>query len=326
QLWLRQASDLLTLLVMLRSTIHTRIKGDAGLRRQRIAFVPVGLIGDEELLSPMFGDVKDFLREAQILFCDEQYDAVKPLVKRAEQLTRKIFAGFNLLGQAANTNAKSYVNYRTLEALAKTVSRSSSRLLPSLENDSMKIPDCLTCIGPFWMEDWSERKAEERFNFEGWRLDIQAGSSHLLGLLRQIYENFKLPPKLKRPAKELYKLLIREKDEARREYSTLQAMQTQNIVVGLPLDYPHFWREQLEEDTRFQELEDPEIWRSSLGRALISQGLVMPVVGQYQSFPWAAVVGYRLTAGLTTLFGDRYFMASNELNLLNTVLLEDEEE
>lgn len=325
RLWLRQASDLLTMLVMLRSTIHTRIKGDAGLRRQRIAFVPVGFIGDEELLNPMSNDVKDFLREAQIFICDEHPSEAKALVKRAEQLTRKIFADFDLTSQASDMNARSYVNYRTLEALVKTVSRSSSWLLPSLESDALKIPDCLTCIGPFWMEDWAERKTEERFSFEGWRADVQEGSRHLLGLLRQIYEDTGLPTKLKRPAKELHRLLIRQKDESVREYSTLQAMRTENIVVSLPFDYPHFWRKQLEEDARRQVLEEPETWRSALGRALTPQGLVMPVIPQYQEFPWAAVAGHRIFAQLETIFSDRYFMASSQLNLLNTILLEDEE-
>ncbi|HCF28705.1 MAG TPA: helicase [Cyanobacteria bacterium UBA11049] len=325
RLWLRQASDLLTLLVMLRSTIHTRIKGDAGLRKQRIAFVPVGFIGDQELLNSMSIDVNDFLGEAKIYICDEHPSEAKAIVKKAEQLTRKIFAYFNLTGQASEMNAQSYVDYRTLEALVKTVSRSSSRLLPSLENDALKIPDSLTCIGPFWLEDWGERKTEERFSFEGWRSDIQQGSRHLLGLLRQIYEDARFPTKLKRPAKELHKLLIREKNESVREYSTLQAMRTENIVVSLPFDYPHFWREQLEEDARQQVLEEPETWRSALGRALTPQGLVMPVVAQYQAFPWAAVAGHRIFAQLETLFSDRYFMASNELNLLNTILLEDED-
>lgn len=172
--------------------------------------------------------------------------------------------GVTLTGQASNMNASSYVNYRTLEALVKTVSRSSSWLLPSLESDALKIPDCLTCIGPFWMEDWGERKAEERFSFEGWRADVQEGSSHLLGLLRQIYEDTGFPTKLKHPAKELHRLLIREKDESVREYSTLQAMKTENIVVSLPFDYPHFWREQLEEDARQQVLEEPDTWKSAL--------------------------------------------------------------
>ena len=65
------------------------------------------------------------------------------------------------------------------------------------------IPEYLTCIGPFWIEDWSERKIEERFNFENWRRDIQENSKQLLGLLQIIYydNNKVFPPKLKRPAK-----------------------------------------------------------------------------------------------------------------------------
>ncbi len=268
RLWLRQASDLLTLLVMLRSTIYTRIKGDAGLKRQRIAFVPVGLIGDEELLNLMFDDLRNFLREAQIFIWDEQPDAAKALVKKAEQLAWKIFADFNLTGHSTTTTAKSYTNYRTLEALVKTVSRPSSRLLPSMESEVLTIPDCLTCIGPLWMEDWGERKIQERFSFAGWRGDMQEGIYHLLGLLHAIYEDNRFPPKLKRPAKELHKILIREREESAREYSTLQAMQTQNVVVGLPLDYAHFWSEQSDADTCPQNLEDPETWRTALGRAL----------------------------------------------------------
>lgn len=63
--WLRQSLDVITLLVMLRSTIHTRIKGDAGLR-QRLALVPVGAVGTEELVSIMSQHVTNFLKEAEV--------------------------------------------------------------------------------------------------------------------------------------------------------------------------------------------------------------------------------------------------------------------
>ncbi|MHC5729946.1 MAG: helicase-related protein, partial [Nostoc sp.] len=78
--WLRQSSDLLTLLVMLRSTIHTRIKGDAGLNKNRIAFVPVGSVGDEELLRLMSDDVLDFLREAKVFIRDSHSQESKSIV------------------------------------------------------------------------------------------------------------------------------------------------------------------------------------------------------------------------------------------------------
>ena len=51
------------------------------------------------------------------------------------------------------------------------------------------------------------------------------------------------------------------------EYSTLQALRTKNIVVALPLDYPHFWNEHSEDNIRQQELEDPLTWRNALGRS-----------------------------------------------------------
>ncbi|MGB3491232.1 MAG: hypothetical protein WBA57_00785 [Elainellaceae cyanobacterium] len=50
----------------------------------------------------------------------------------------------------------------------------------------------------------------------------------------------------------------------------------------------------------------------------------MPVVPKYQEFPWAAVVGQRILNQLALTFDNRYFMTSSELNLLNTLLLEDD--
>ncbi|BAY77229.1 helicase domain-containing protein [Nostoc linckia NIES-25] len=326
RLWLRQSSDLLTLLVMLRSTIHTRIKGDAGLNKNRIAFVPVGSVGDEELLRLMSDDLLDFLREAKVFISDSHPQEAKAIVKRAEQLSTSIFKHFDLRGQSSEKNAKSYANYQTLQALVKAVSRLQSSLLPSLDNDALEIPDSLTCIGPFWIEDWSDRKTEEIFSFEAWKADIKQNSSRLLGSLKEIADSkkFKFPSKLKRPANELYKLLSREQEGFVIESSTRQALKSKNIVIGLPLDYPHFWNEQSEDDTRQQVLEDPQAWRSALGRSLTPQGLIIPVVPHYRTFPWVAVAGRRIFTQLETVFSDRYFMASNELNLLNTILLEDE--
>ncbi|MHC5937349.1 helicase-related protein [Nostoc sp.] len=326
--WLRQSSDLLTLLVMLRSTIHTRIKGDAGLNKNRIAFVPVGSVGDEELLRLMSDDVLDFLHEAKVFIRDSHSQDANTIVGKADQLIGKIFKHFDLRGQSLDINAKSYANYQNLQALTKTVSRMSSRLLPSLDNDVLQIPDNLTCIGPFWIEDWSDRQTEEIFSFEAWKTDIKENSSHLLGLLKRISEdkNFGFPSKLKRPANELHKLLIREKEGFVIESSTRQALKTKNIVIGLPLDYPHFWNEQSEDDIRQQVLEDPQAWRNALGRSLTPQGLTIPVVAHYRTFPWVAVAGRRIFTQLETVFSDRYFMASSELNLLNTILLEDEAE
>ena len=102
----------------------------------------------------------------------------------------------------------------------------------------------------------------------------------------------------------------------------MQNLQTENIIVSIPLDYPHFWHKQ-ELDTPKQRLEDPESWQKSLGKTLTPQGLVMPVIAKYDGIPWVAVAGRKVFDQLETTFSDRYFMISSELNLLNTILLED---
>mgnify|MGYP001171440091 CR=1 FL=1 len=49
------------------------------------------------------------------------------------------------------------------------------------------------------------------------------------------------------------------------------------------------------------------------------------VVPRYEEFPYAVALGVEDPARLRYVFDDRYFMASTELNLLNTLLLADEE-
>ena len=53
---------------------------------------------------------------------------------------------------------------------------------------------------------------------------------------------------------------------------------------------------------------------------------IVPILSYYKTFPWAAVVGQKVLQELESIFDSRYFMVSSELNLLNTILLEDKED
>lgn len=72
------------------------------------------------------------------------------------------------------------------------------------------------------------------------------------------------------------------------------------------------------------EVIDPDVWREGLAQGLAAGAAVMPPIPRYAEFPWAASVGNANPLKLDTVFDDRYFMASSELNLLNTLLLADE--
>jgi glutamine synthetase adenylyltransferase len=116
--------------------------------------------------------VQSFLQEARVFIFDSHSDESKGTVKKTQQLIEEIFADFKLTGKAADRNTKSYTDYRTLDTFIQVVSSISSQLLPSLENADLIIPENLTCLGAFWIEDWGQRKTEEAFTFEAWRKNI----------------------------------------------------------------------------------------------------------------------------------------------------------
>lgn len=97
--WLRQSLDLMTLLVMLRATILTRITGDAGLR-QSLALVPVGSVGVDELLSLMSQYVTQFLSEADTYVKGGGSADLAGLVSKARTNCFELFSRFRLQATA----------------------------------------------------------------------------------------------------------------------------------------------------------------------------------------------------------------------------------
>jgi hypothetical protein len=126
---------------------------------------------------------------------------------------------------------------------------------------------------------------------------------------------------LRIPAANLYCLLAREKTGAANEFSTIKNLESPNSWVAVPVVYPQFMTIKREHDDRVHSVRDPELWREALGWTLVPSGAVMPPIPRYETFPWVASVGMTDPLKLTMVFDDRYFMASSELNLLNTLLL-----
>ncbi|MGK7927063.1 MAG: hypothetical protein AB4290_17770 [Spirulina sp.] len=258
---------------------------------------------------------------------DRGSDKNKGLVRNAMELVEAQFGNLDLLGRPLSTKSSqnppiSYSEYQTLERLTKYISRPSSRLLPNLNDRVGIIPENISCIGAFWLEHWCDCSIQEKYNFS------QRHHKSLISLLYQMSKQQGVPRKLRNLALDLHQLLNEEQTEEMREYSTLQDMNTRTFAIALPLDYPHFLREEKdsEECSRKQELEDPQIWYDALARSLIARGTALPAIPRYKRFPWAAVAGRPVLSQIDTVFDNRYFMISNELNLLNTILLEDVEE
>jgi hypothetical protein len=320
--WLRQVSDLLTFVVMLRAAIHTRILGDAGLERNRLAVVPVGRIGTDETLSLMSTHVAEFLRESEVFLHDSRSPReLRGLVTNAQRNVRELFSKFSLDGRSGTLGARSVVRIEDVAAFQVPASSDGAPLLPEPHSDpAVLLPPNLYCVGPYWLESWAEMETAERNNFEGWLSAIDTAAEDLFGELKAMHQEPRLPFKLKNAAEELYRILSREKEEATREFSTVKDIESPNIWVSVPVDYPRFWKPR--EDGRMPTLGgEDEAWRDCLGRCLGAHRDALPVIPRYEDYPYAACVGNPDPARLAMVFDDRYFMASNELNLLNTLLL-----
>ena len=324
RLWLRRTSDLLTLVMMLRATIFTRITGDAGMPGRNLAVVPVGMVGTSELLSTMTQPLQKFLKEGQVYLRENPPKALAGLVSNTLSNVEALFSAFQLDSLCSDPNQLTLSAPGDADNLAYQVSQELTPLIPDPVGP-LAIPDNISCVGPFWLEDWSASDKMERFTFDKYSVAVDRAEQELKAQLWALNKDLQYPPQLRFPARELYRILARESEEAKREFSTVKPLTSKATTLAFPLDYPRFWRKADPEDGTRSVVQDGEAWKNALGRALQSGGEILPVIPHYADFPYAVSVGTVDPVRLEQVFDDRYFMASTELNLLNTLLLAEED-
>lgn len=321
--WLRQSMDLMTLLVMLRATIFTRIKGDAGLS-QPLALVPVGGVGVDELLSLMSQHVLTFLSEADTYVRGTSGKDKAGMVAKARTNCYDLFSKFRLQALAREGAGVTFVRP---EVAREFFDRASSAIAPLFAEKGLRpeIPDHIYFEGPLVLENWADFDKREVFTFEGHRTSVDQMARQLFMQLREIDETPSMPSSLRKPASNLLRLLSRDKPGAANEFSTIKLLKSPKTWLALPASYLQFMGQDGAQGTASKQLKEPELWLDYLGRALVASNAVMPAIPRFESMPWAAGVGSTSPLKLDVVFDDRYFMASNELNLLNALLLTGKE-
>jgi hypothetical protein len=176
------------------------------------------------------------------------------------------------------------------------------------------------------VENWSGFEKQEVFAFEGHQTRVNQASRQLIGQFYAIDAERRFPAALRIPAASLLKLLQRDHQDAANEFRTLKALKSLNTWVAVPAGMVQFMYPDDDDDAVPFRLADEELWQEALGRSLNAGSAAMPPIARYESFPWAAAVGKISPLKLDLVFDDRYFMASNELNLLNTLLLTNDRE
>jgi hypothetical protein len=306
---------------MLRSTIHTRIKGDAGLR-QRLALVPVGAVGTEELVSIMSQHVTTFLKEAEVFKARAADSTRVGLIKAASTTVIDLFARTKLQGVGdKGRDTRTVVKESELASVRELATSLIGPMLRYSETSSF--PDHTYFAGPVIFENWEAFGKQEVFTFEGHEAETAQSMRKLLSQLYMIDEDRTYPNALRTPARSLADLLRRDNPDSLVEFNTLKDLKSPNTWVAVPAGYLQFSQtEQSHAGVAF-ELDDADLWLGALAKSLNAGSATMPPIARYRSFPWCASVGSVEPLNLAQVFDDRYFMASNELNLLNTLLLSE---
>ena len=324
--WLTNSLNLMTLLVMLRATVFTRITGDAGLM-QPLALVPVGAAGTEEIVSTMSQNVKAFIREANVFTREHGNTDPIGLVRLALENARAVFGRTELVGKASRErDTRSYVSADVADSIQRVAkSKGVGPLIQRRTDNQPLLPPHTSFLGPVVIENWAgfERK-REIFAFEEHNSELARATQALKEQLRRIKRDASLPASLRNPAETLLQILRREEHDEANEFKTVKDLKSPNTWIAVPAEH-QIWSAKKQSGERVWLLMDEaQDWHDALA-ATLGAWDAMPAIPAYESFPWVSAVGDYSPLNLDLVFDDRYFMASNELNLLNTLLLSREQ-
>ena len=182
-----------------------------------------------------------------------------------------------------------------------------------------------------WLEDWAEVPAQEAFRFDALVEAHAERKSRLVKACWRIAATRELPGPLRRAARDVGGILARPDDLQALDFSVRKASASRHAWGCLPVDHVRFCRSANRDDgdgrDRVHRVQEPEAWLEALGRcaaAEVTPSALLPVLPYFKSYPFAVVVARGDATGLARVFDDRYFMASTELNLLNTLLFVSE--
>lgn len=338
--WLRQSIDLITFIIMLRSSIFTRITGDSGLK-QNISFVPVGRIENEYISDSLSDSVGIFLKESNRMIArniNPNYSGIfKELIKNIES----IFLNFRLESHCSSNDngAKSCASTKYAEKLLERLSDPNLTLmLKDSDASSGIIPDNMYFKGPLIIEDWSDFSSSENFVFNN--INFNAAEDKINKTLNQLKfviieankKQLNLPHELLTAVEEIKYFLNTDKGKNLNKLD--KKINSDRIWVALPAAYLQFMvrrqeSEQCEnhssgtvhQECVYEPLRYGDLWLENLRQTFSKGNMVLPVMPKYAEFPWAVCYGITDPTNFNIIFNDKYFNISNEVNLLNMLLL-----
>lgn len=320
--WLRRTLDMLSALVLLRATLLTRMTGDSGIPGQRAAIVPVGRIGTDDASDGLANAVGVFLHESDV-FLYRNPDVAQGLIRKAREGVFAFFESYRRIGRL-DAGQSSITQHHMLRAL---IGRITARLGPLFDPSEVAVlPDNVYAVGPVWMESWAPIPSEESFRIRALLQGDRTRLELLRRQLRQIGGTWRtFPQQLTLAARDLVRILDRPEELADRNFSATRKSEMVKRWVCVPLDYTSFCfvEGQHGRIPRAPDSDEHALWRDGMLRLVTASATATswePIIPRYRDIPFLVVTTPGDPTGLSRAFDSRYFMASTELNLLNTLL------
>jgi hypothetical protein len=315
--------SLLNMLLILKASIMTRIVGYGNISQDKFMMIPIGgkslFSAGNTFSSKMSNLIKQLKKEANKHRHDTRLKEVATgleyLLKSANFILRDMKSSEDITG-------RSYLELRELLTtdFPKKVNRSFEELLDFSPIQTAYISGSMLVV-PI-----AQRTVEEiyRMRFEQDLKTFEQGK--LLNNLREIRHNAYTPENLCSAIDDGIDLVYLLEEQPQKTQRFEQNSQYEDQYYLLPLFTfisgesmgKYFVKDTEEpEDLRFRDILEAYI------RAIYPVGDVLPIGYQYQDFPFLLFRSYSLKELRTKVFTDKYFLTSNELNVLNLILYQD---
>jgi len=285
--------------------------------------VPVGRIGTEEMGTSLSSAIASFLHEGQVYLGETVPPYLRKLVADGVEDTEALFRDYRWTVRPKHGQA-TVASREMLATLRAQVCAPAAQLLAR----GGALPEDAFALGPVWLERWGDVPSEESFRFDALVERHDERKRRLLHSCRQMSYRAGFPGPLRRAARDVLTILDRPEGLRELDFVVRKMATTRNAWGCLPVDYTRFCRPSAEDqDEQAGRLQEPDAWLEGLGRAAaaaVSPTAISPVLPYYTAHPYVALIARGDPTSLARTFDDRYFMASTEFNLLNTLLFVEE--
>lgn len=333
---IKSSLDMLSIFMLIRGTLFTRITGDAGFKNSNIAMIPIGEVKDKGNGKPGLAKlIRDFMKETNsVLYkmasnkdAGELVGRLKAVMDKAERL----YGALNL-NSVYSTKTSRFRSFYTpvkeaesnelqfYEKWCRDNHSLKSRLLTiSDSEDNLAIPENIYISGPIILEDRSFFGNKESF-----QLANDNNAQELLKVFWGELIAIKGHPQLntykniQKYIKEILNMITAVRESESDSY--IKEVEQQGMIRKLWLAYPVCSNELVKIADKSFDVD----WFDTLSFELKARNAEYPVVPEYKDHPFRGTDQLSGHPVFETLFEQSNFMLCRELNLVNALTMFNE--